>query len=537
MANISLTFHADDGFYTGSPLLYVTDDHNITVIEVDTGKVVDVIYTGKESIVDVAVSPDYYTLYVLYHGHADPARFEPGYQGSPYGNFIMIIDLYTKQIIADTWYSGDYQYVIGGSASNLVLSPDGKYLYFAANNYDAGMIFQYDTVAHKYTRGINTKKIYSSEGYFSSNAWDLTVSPDGKYLFFVDSIFRRLTLLNLPDLSRRAVYASLEAEMEAWTLTINPDLSRYYMSGGLREESGYCVVAIDPAAYSPQQMAGTSTMKFTPLISLIRLGPDRQTMYVIQPGEKRVIGYNVNTPSDYRIYFTGTKPEDITFSPDGSKLYVYCYGNSYVMVFDINTGMQLSGTPIAIGPDRNLKGGWMIGDIHKMEMGPVPQADVFVNDSAYRAHRLSGLLNMVGTSNAARYVGALVTKENNASASGWSSFALEPGTGMLVPLDLGSAITATATPAPGQKTPAPGKATIIPFPEMQQVAPGPQGNQSQDQSQQDPGNVTGNVTATPGSTGNTPMPAASVTATPGFEAIICLTCLIIATIAVRKKGL
>ena len=68
-----------------------------------------------------------------------------------------------------------------------------------------------------------------------------------------------------------------------------------------------------------------------------------------------MIGYNVNTPSDFRFYFTGSQTGDFAFSPDGSKLYIYSYGNSYVMVFDLNTGQQLAGTPIALGPDLHLQ--------------------------------------------------------------------------------------------------------------------------------------------------------------------------------------
>ena len=74
--------------------------------------------------------------------------------------------------------------------------------------------------------------------------------------------------------------------MEPWSLTISADLSRYYITGDLEDEQGYGIAAIEPAAYDPSQGAGVSTMKFSTLVSLIRLGPDGQTMYIIEPYEE-----------------------------------------------------------------------------------------------------------------------------------------------------------------------------------------------------------------------------------------------------------
>jgi hypothetical protein len=316
--------------------------------------------------------------------------------------------------------------------------------------------------------------------------------------------------------------------MEAWSLTISADLSRYYIAGDLEDEQGYGIAAIEPAAYNPQQGTGVSALKFSTLVSVIRLGPDGQTMYIIEPYEKRVIGYNVYTPSNNRLYYTGSQTGDIAFSPDGTRLYVYSYGNAYVMIFDLNTGQQLSGTPIAIGPDRHLSNGWSISGNHRMEMGPVPQNDVFVNDSAYRAHRLSALASMVGTTSAVKYVGSLVTKDNNATGSGWSSFTLEPGTGRLVLVNLSGTAPATPTPEPSITVSRP-KVTLIPFPELSGATPGPLENQSQSATPQS-GNNPG--TPTPGTgTGGTP----TAKATPGLTLLLCLAGLTLAAVAAKRR--
>ena len=154
-----------------------------------------------------------------------------------------------------------------------------------------------------------------------------------------------------------------------------------------------------------------------------------------------------------------------------------------------------------------------------MDMGPVPQNDIFVNDSAYRAHRLGALVSLVGPSSAVKYVGSLVTKDNNATGSGWSSFTIEPVTGNLVPVDLSGTFTATIIPG-RQYVPGPGKATLAPFPLQSGATPGPQENQSQSATPQvatpQAGNATG--TPTPGTgTGATP----TTKATPGLTALLC----------------
>jgi sugar lactone lactonase YvrE len=331
---------------------------------------------------------------------------------NPYANFIAIVDLYNKKIVADTRYSGDYPSLIGGSASNLALSPDGKYLYFATNSVERSWIFQYDTALHTYTRMVKPGDLLGYYGAMDSNANDLTISPDGRYLYFADSLYHGLVIMNLPDLSLHDRYFSLDTSLEPWSLAIRPDLARYYFSGSLRDDAGYGITKIEVPNYDPMNDLGSYTLEFSSLVSLIRLGPDGQTLYVVEPSpyDQRVIGYYVDNPSIHKIYSVGSTPDDVAFSPDGSKMYVYCVGNAYVMAFDLNTGLQLAGTPIVIGPDPHEGSGWSIGDIRRMYIGPVPQNDVFVNDSAYMAHQLSAVANLAPLSTGIKYAGSVAIK-------------------------------------------------------------------------------------------------------------------------------
>ncbi|HEY3274942.1 MAG TPA: hypothetical protein VGJ92_14315, partial [Methanocella sp.] len=325
--------HITDGFLTTSALLYVIGGRNISVIEADTNKVVDVIYLDKYMLVDVAVSPDYKKLYVLYHDTVDPARVGAGYQFD-YGNFILTIDLETKQIIDDTWYRDYPNYVIG-SASGMVLSPDGRYLYYGNNQgNDAAIIFEYDTVLHKYTRGVIANGYYGNVNDVSSNIYDLALTGDGKRLYFAD-MNGRLTFVNLPDLSLNRWYKTGVADYHPWTAAVSADGNMAYLAGdSLYATGGYSLMSMNlPAIVAKEKDAG-SVLALTKLPAVVRLGNGEKTLFVLQPNVNRVLAYNIDEPALWWTYPSGNMTEDFVLSNDGKRIYIYSYGNNYVSVYD-----------------------------------------------------------------------------------------------------------------------------------------------------------------------------------------------------------
>jgi hypothetical protein len=129
-----------------------------------------------------------------------------------------------------------------------------------------------------------------------------------------------------------------------------------------------------------------------------------------------------------------------------------------------------------------------------------------------------------------RLTGAL---ELNKSRGTDSSFYFDPVLGRTVFANVSAGSpSATAAPRPGFDLAQPGMVTIRPLPGQPEATPGPLDNQTQNQYQEN----TSNVTTTPGNIIDTPKPpATSATATPGFETIISLACLAIATLAVRQR--
>jgi hypothetical protein len=517
--NVSLTFNPNDGFYTGSQLLYVATDRNITVIEADTNKVVDVIYLNKYEPQGIAVSPDYTKLYVLYLAHPDPNLVSPGYDDS-YCVFLATVDLYTKQIVADTYYLNDYHYLVYGSPGNLVISPDGRYLYFASNTYDSGMILQYDTVLKTYTRGIETRKLYNPEGYFSSNARDLTIGKDGKRLYFADTLMNSLAVLNLPDLSLNGFFYTIDIDLEPAYLAFNDQESQLFLSGYIGGEAGWGIMSIDRAAYDPVEKTGELTWEFSGPVDRIRVGPDQQRLFVVEPSEKRVLAYDVSKPWEYATYFVDGRPVDFQFNTDCTELYTWCPGKSKIFVQDLKTRLQAPGSPIVVGPDDN-NAEFRNGDY--LVKGPVPQTDIFVNNSAYRNHQLQALPNLATTIVTVRYEGSLLS--NKSAKTGGSSFYLDPDTGKTIFYSLSGIATATPTPKPAGISPLP-RVTVIPF-SLPEVDTGPQENQSQQN--------TSTASLTPGSAGASPGPATDAKPAPGFEAAICLAGLAIVVLAAGRK--
>ena len=343
----------------------------------------------------------------------------------------------------------------------------------------------------------------------------------------------RLTVLNLPDLSLNYYFYTIDIDLEPEYMAMNDQESQLYLSGHISGEPGWGIMSIDRAAYDPVQKTGESTWKFSGPVNRIRVGPDQQRLFVIEPSEMRVLAYDVSKPWEYATYPMDARAVDFQFSADGTKLYTWCPGKSMIYVQDLKTRLQASGSPIVVGAD-DYNAQFRNGDY--LVMGPVPQTDVFVNNSAYRTHQLQEMPNLAMTISNVRYEGSLLSNKS-ARASG-SSFYLDPDTGMTVFYNL--RVTATATPMPKRagSIPLP-KVTMIPFP-LSGVNTGTQENQSQQiatNASPTPGSQpnASNASPTPGSASASPGTTTEAKPAPGLDAAICLTGLAMVAIAAGRK--
>ncbi len=262
-----------------------------------------------------------------------------------------------------------------------MLSPDGRYLYYGNNQKDAAILFEYDTVLHRYTRGVITNEYYGKIKDEDSNIYDLTLTEDGKRLYFADPFNGKLTFVNLQNLWINKWIRPGVADFIPWTAAVSADGNAAYVAGQSYYMGGYYLISMDiPAIEAKEQNAG-SIEKSSILMDVVRLGPNGKTLYVLQPEEKLVVGYNIDThidnPALYWTYLTGNMPEDFVFSNDGMRIYIYSYGNSYVSVRDLYSRQELPGSPIRLGKDWGIDQDWRMGEQTQNGHGPGPAGQHF----------------------------------------------------------------------------------------------------------------------------------------------------------------
>lgn len=541
-----------DGFYTDSPLIYVTNGSQITVFEVNTNKVIDTIRLDSGEICSVAVTPDYRTLYVLYKDW-DDAAMEAG-NTNAWFIYVLAMDLKTKQVIADTRYTGtpggsmahDIQ---AGSPERLLLSPDGRYLYVSVNCYNTGLLYRYDTASHKYTGHILTWDLYESMYHWNSNIRDPSISKDGRYLYYADPDDEILTILNLPDMTLRGGYYLPRHNMQPLTLAVKSDESCFY-STGPRTYYDWCLDAIDPAhyKYDPQNndFMGAMVENLSSSVDRIVLSQDERYLLLLHPTENRVVKYAPGAPLAQGVYQTGNKPSDMALSPDGTRLYVLNDDDGTMTVIDLSTGTGLPGSPVTVAiPKWN---GYNSNRLFPLQMtvGPVPEHSVFINTSAQKRKPVSAGFGSV------KQVPATSTAPN-VQAGRAVSASRDPVSGQIVFVPVINNSTPTASPGrlrgnltvispgliPENDTPTPVPNTQVGTPTPGTAAgtvtgdAGSQATQSETPSQEN-SSSTPATAASPGTLpGNATHPA--VVTIPGFGLLICMVSLAAVAVMLRRS--
>ncbi|WP_424358805.1 hypothetical protein [Methanocella sp. MCL-LM] len=368
-----------NSYYTRSPLLYVVGNNTVSVIEVNTNKVIDVIYFNPDIVLaDAAVNGDYTRLYVLYYNNTEwEASPEYEYMHSAPDYYIDTIDLSDKQVVASTRQKGNGRYALYGDPVEVLLSKDGNYLYVMFVHYGLGQpeswLYRYDTAANAYTAAVHDLNADRSLVWVT----DMELGDDG-YLYIADRqghAVYRITEPALDKFYRYFLWDYHSKEKLLWGLDVNPKTGRIFIADTDNEHKALkSVTTVDMAAFDWSSWAGISSFGTTSAPSLVTLSPGGGVLYVLEPTAKMVEAFSAPAYKTAGSYSTGNLPADIALSPDGSRLYVSNTGDNTVTAIDLTTGTPFAGSPIKAG---NRPSGLM--------MGVQPQGNISINNSELRS--------------------------------------------------------------------------------------------------------------------------------------------------------
>jgi YVTN family beta-propeller protein len=286
---------------------------------------------------DVAVSPDGSRVYVL--TWLRPWGFDRGVEPVP--GQVIVIDAARKAVVGTPIPVGD-------SPADLVVSPDGDYLYVANSGSNSVSVIstrENATVGGPIPVDDGPSRVY--------------VGPDGQHVYVVNG--GAGTVSKIDTTSNRVSGAPIPLGDEAGVTAVSPDGSRIYTTNGGAENGPYHVRVLD---------TGTGEA----VGDAIPLGDRPVMMVVSQDGRRVYIGAQPDSADDpEQVWVIDTEtnrtagtpvPVDagvlraMAISPDGGRLYVAGYFGG-VSVVDTRTG-AIVGDPVdmpsagmAVSPDGN----------------------------------------------------------------------------------------------------------------------------------------------------------------------------------------
>jgi YVTN family beta-propeller protein len=275
----------------GQGFLYVanTDQRTVTVIDMQTDKVLRAVEVGSQ-INGLAADPTgYYVYLACYDG-------------------VRIIDTQTD----DSRNVG-----MGQGPKAISVSPDGSGYYVLYGNY------------------VNLAKIGSGDVAqritLPRNKDIMAVSPDGSMACLGSAYFETIGLYNVPS----GDSASPEIDFgQSVYCTFSPDNEYAYIS--LKDQKK--VIALKAHDYFIKY---DISMPSNP--GGMAVSPDGSTLYVTLPTENKVVAVNTSSRNVIGTIDVSESPQQIIFSPDGKKAYVSNANSNSISVIDT------SGLPGSIG--------------------------------------------------------------------------------------------------------------------------------------------------------------------------------------------
>lgn len=220
-----------------------------------------------------------------------------------------------------------------------------------------------------------------------SPAWGVAVSPGGDYLYLINEMGNKVTIMHAPDM---AIKGTVDVGMYPQDAVVSPDGLRVYVSSAQAYYGDTISVISGPSG----GVISTINTGISP--GKMALSPDGGRLYVAQSfygsheaTDEILVVDTLNNSLAGRLK-AGKHPVSIAVSPDGSRVYVACMGTGIVTSIDVATGrtlgMAITGrapVDIALSPDgstlyavNDYYGRSLVSTIHTANMSIIHKIDL-----------------------------------------------------------------------------------------------------------------------------------------------------------------
>lgn len=231
-------------------------------------------------------------------------------------------------------------FTVGDLPMNLVVTPDGDHVIVTNNGYSQPNLVVYD-----YTKQISRDRV------MLESAWlGLAFHPDGKRLYSSGSAKSRVDEFSWDKavLKKTGEFALPKPANDSFVggIAVAPDGQRLYTVHVLGEK----LHAIDLQTRAVVKTVDLPAEPYTVLVS-----PDSATVYLSLWGGAKVLVFKATDLSLEREIEVGEHPNAMTFSKDGTRLFVACANTNAVWNIDLAKGYATE--QIGIAPFPNMPPG------------------------------------------------------------------------------------------------------------------------------------------------------------------------------------
>lgn len=305
--------------------VYVTNERSgdLSVIDGRTYEVLATVPLGKRPR-GIQVSPDRTQLFIALSGSpiagpgVDESTLPPA---DPSADGIGVVDIASLKLLR----------VIRGVSDpeQLVVSPDGKYLYIASEDSGTAVVVDVATGETVATQEVGGEP----EG--------VGISPDGRFVYVTSEEDHQVSVI---DTGTNEVIKQFEVGMRPRQATFTSDGARAYVTG----ELDGTISVIDANEHKVIHTIKLSGEMVRPME--VDLSPDDSVIYVTTGRGRKLVAIDNKTYEPIGEVTVGTRPWGLALSPDGKYLFTANGPSNDVSVVDSKSLAVVATIPVGTSP-------------------------------------------------------------------------------------------------------------------------------------------------------------------------------------------